>query len=540
MGKRVVLELDLTEAPGEAPPGDPVGYVAARRRPTLAGTVRALRDAAEDPDVAGLVARVGGRLPLARAQELRDAVHRFAATGKPAVAWAETFGEGEPATVPYLLATGFSEIWLQPSGDLGLTGVAVEATFLRGALDKLGLQPQLAQRHEYKNAVDRLTRTGFTDAHREAAERLAVSALEQVVAAVAAARGLTPARVRELVDEAPLSAPQALAAGLIDRIGYRDEVYASLREQGELLYLSRYRRRSAPLRLARQVRTRRRKAVAVVRVTGGISQGRSRRGPLSPSGGAGSDTVGAALRSAGRADGIGAVVLRVDSPGGSYVASDVIWREVRRLRETGTPVVASMGDVAASGGYFVAMAADAIVAQPGTITGSIGVFSGKLVTTGLLDRIGVGTDAVVEGRHARMFSPLVGFDDEQWRRLEEWLDRVYDDFVGKVAEGRGLSRERAHELARGRVWTGADAHERGLVDELGGLDRAVELAAAKAALDEPEVRRWPPRGMTDLVSPPRSSEDAAAASDWSPDLAGLAARLGAPHGPLTMPPLRLT
>jgi protease-4 len=251
------------------------------------------------------------------------------------------------------------------------------------------------------------------------------------------------------------------------------------------------------------------------------------------------------------------VVLRVDSPGGSYVASDAIWREVRRLRESGKPVVASMGDVAASGGYFVAMAADAIVAQPGTITGSIGVFSGKVVTAGLLDWLGVGTDAVVEGRHARMFSPRVGFDSEQWRRLEEWLDRVYEDFVGKVADARGLTRERAHELARGRVWTGADARERGLVDELGGLDRAVELAAERAHLEDPVVRRWPPRSPTGVLRPPRSSEAAAAASwgadaglaglaglarslDLPPDLAGLAARLGLPpDGPLTAPPLRL-
>ena len=170
------------------------------------------------------------------------------------------------------------------------------------------------------------------------------------------------------------------------------------------------------------------------------------------------------------------MVLRVDSPGGSYVASDVIWREVGRLRAAGTPVVASMGDIAGSGGYFVAMGADAIVAQPGTLTGSIGVFSGKVVTAGLLERLGVATDAVAEGRNARMFTPAQGFDDDQWRRLEEWLDRVYADFVGKVAQGRGLTPERAHELARGRVWTGADAYERGLVDELGGLRRAAELA----------------------------------------------------------------
>ncbi|HZB48920.1 MAG TPA: signal peptide peptidase SppA [Mycobacteriales bacterium] len=546
-GSRVLLELDLTEPPLEAPPADPLGYLQARRRPTLRGVVDALRDAAADDRVAGLVARVGGaRLGLARAQELRAAVRGFAASGKPAVAWAETFGEGGPGTVPYLLATGFGQIWLQPSGDLGLTGVVVEATFLRGALDKVGLEPQLAQRHEYKNAVDQLTRHGFTDAYREAAARLAASAAEQVVAAVAEARGLTEERVRELVDRAPLSAREAADAGLVDRVGYRDEVYADVRRRvgdAELLFLARYRKATGPARLLGTVRRRRRKVVAQVTVAGAIQPGRSRRTPLAPGPGAGSDTVTAALRAAGRDDSVGAVVLRVDSPGGSYVASDSIWREVTRLRAGGKPVVASMGDVAASGGYFVAMAADTIVAQPGTLTGSIGVFSGKVVTAGLLERLGVGTDAVVEGRQARMFSSRVGFDAEQWQRLEEWLDRVYADFVGKVAQARSLSRERAHELARGRVWTGADAYERGLVDELGGLDRAAQLARQRAGLPaDAEVRRWPPLRPADRLSPPRSSEHPAAANahaGWGA-LADVAARLGLPPaGPLTMPPLTL-
>jgi len=389
---RVLLELDLTEAPPETGPSDPLGMLRSRRRPTLRAVVDALADAATDPHVAGLVVRVGGRLPLARAQELRDAVITFRAGGKPAVAWAETFGEGDSGSVAYLLATAFGQVWLQPSGELGLTGVAVEATFLRGAFDKAGLEPQFAQRHEYKSAVDRLTRYGFTDAHREAQTRLAESAYEQVVTTVADARGLSEQRVRELVDAAPLSAAEALEAGLVDRVGYRDEVYAAARGDAELLFLSRY-RRSNPV--AARVRRRSKPVVGLVSVTGAIQQGRSRRGPLSPDAGAGSDTVTAALRAAGRDDDVRAVVLRVDSPGGSYVASDTIWREVGQLRRAGKPVVASMGDVAASGGYFVAMAAEAIVAQPGTLTGSIGVYSGKIVGERLLERLGIGTEAVV-------------------------------------------------------------------------------------------------------------------------------------------------
>jgi protease IV len=542
--KRVWLELDLTEAPPEVVPTDPLALLRGRRRPSLRSVVEALQDAAADPHVVGLVAKVGAGMPLARAQELRAAVVEFARV-KPAVAYAETFGEGDPGTVAYYLATAFGEIWLQPSGDLGLTGIAAETTFLRGVLDKLGLEPQLAQRHEYKNAVDRIARYDYTDAFREASTRLVQSAYEQVVAGIAAARGLAGSRVRELVDAAPLSADRAREAGLVDHVGYRDEVYTALdRGAAELLYLSRYARTAAPRKLAGRLR--KRDAVAVVTVAGAIQQGRSRRSPLSPEVGAGSDTVAAALRAAGRADDVKAVLLRVDSPGGSYVASDVIWREVGQLRAHGKPVIASMGDVAGSGGYFVAMGADAIVAQPGTLTGSIGVFSGKVVASGLLERIGVGTGAIVEGRNARMFSPRVGFDADQWQRLEEWLDRVYADFVSKVAQARGMTYERVHELARGRVWTGADAHERGLVDELGGLHRAAELARERAGLaDDAPLRRWPQTSPLDRLSPPHSSEDPTAAhavdwwSGWGP-LAGTAARLGlSPIGPLAMPPLTI-
>jgi protease IV len=550
----LLLELDLTEPLVDAPPSDPIGWLQARRRMSLRGLLDGLRGAAEDKRVRGLVVTIGSQLGLAQAQEVRDAVTAFRASGKPAVAWAESFGEFGYGTVPYLLATGFDEVWLQPSGDVGLTGVAVEVTFARRALDQLGVQPQLSRRHEYKNAVDRLVESGFTDAYRQAADRLAESAFEQVVGAVAGARGLPPERVRELVDRAPLMAAEARDAGLVDRLGYRDEVYAELRGRlgdAELRYLARYRppgERTRPdraaARLARRVTGRGEPVVALVSGTGVIRQGRSGRSPLSGPA-MGSATVSAALRAAGRDEHVRAVVFRVNSPGGSYVASDSIWREVGRLRDAGTPVVVSMGELAASGGYFVSMTADAIVAEPGTITGSIGVFAGKAVLSGLLDRLGLDTDAVAHGRHARILSTRRGFDEDEWRALEAWLDHVYADFVAKVAAGRRMAPEQVDAVARGRVWTGADACERGLVDELGGLDRAAAIARERAGLpaDAP-LRRWPAIGPLDRVRPPRSSESPAAAAathlgGWGP-FAATAARLGLPPaGPLLMPPLRL-
>jgi protease IV len=241
-----------------------------------------------------------------------------------------------------------------------------------------------------------------------------------------------------------------------------------------------------------------------------------------------------------RDDKVKAIVFRVDSPGGSYVASDTIWREVVLAREAGKPVVVSMGNVAASGGYFVAAPATVIVAQPGTLTGSIGVVFGKPVVGDLLGRLGIGLDSVEQGAHARMYAPTRDFTEEEWGRVNSFLDRVYDDFVGKVAQGRDLPHERVDSLARGRVWTGADAHERGLVDELGGLGQALDLARKKAGLpaDAP-VRAYPHVSPVDRLRPADSSEDRTAATArldaWGP-LSLFAARAGLPSGgPLLLP-----
>jgi protease-4 len=547
---RLLLELDLTGEVIEAAPDDPVGRLQARGKPRLHAVIGALHDARDDPRVAGLVAKLGSTtMGLARAQEIRDAVARFASSGKPTVGWAETFGEDAHGTVPYYLATGFPEIWLQPSGDVAMTGVTAEVTFVRGTLDKIGVVPRLGQRHEYKNAADRMMRTGFTDAHREALGRLVTSMYEQVVTGIAQGRGLDEQTVRDLVDRAPLMARQALDAGLVDHVGYRDEVYADLRRRlGEdvtLLFADKYHRRAAlPKRARKAIAARSARSVALVGAHGGVVMGRSRRHPLLGQT-FGSDTVSAAFRAAVRDEKVAAILFRVDSRGGSYVASDTIWREVVLAREAGKPVVVSMGQVAASGGYFVACPADVIVAEPATLTGSIGVVGGKSVVAGLLEHLGLTSDAVAEGRRARMASARVDYTDDEWAHLEAWLDHVYDDFTGKVAAGRGLTRERVHEIARGRVWTGADAAAIGLVDELGGLRRASEIARERAGLpaDAP-LRPVPHVGLANRLRSPRSSEDPRAATTafaagWG-GFADLAARLGLPaDGPLVMPSLGL-
>ena len=405
------------------------------------------------------------------------------------------------------------------------------------------MKRQIGARHEYKNAANIFLERSFTEPQREATGRIVSSLFEQVVDGVARGRHLGQDEVRSLVDRAPLDAQQAQEAKLVDHLGYRDEVYAeTLRKtnpEAQLLFVHRYRRQQPLAKRLGRVVNRRREVVALVTGIGAIRLGRSTHGPFLAAG-MGSDTVSAALRAAAKDEHVRAVVFRVNSPGGSYVASDVIWREVSRIRAAGKPVVVSMGDVAGSGGYFVSAPADVIVAQPGTLTGSIGVLGGKLSFAQLLDQLGIRHDEVSDGRHARMMTILDEYTDEEYQQLSSWLDRIYDDFVGKVAAGRSMSVEAVDAVARGRVWTGADAFERGLVDELGGLNVAVAVARRRSGLpDDADLVRYPPTPLAPRLRPPRSSEDPLAAATtldpWGP-LTALAGRLGLPSaGPLVMP-----
>jgi protease IV len=539
----LILEVDLTDGLAERPVTDVLSGVIAIRKTRLSDVLEGLKRARDDDRVRAVVAKVGGSgIGLARIQEVRDAVARFRESGKLTVAWAESFGEFTHGNLPYYLATAFDKIYLQPSGSLGLTGIAIEQLFLHDALAKVGIDFESAKRHEYKSAADNLTERGFTGPAREAAERLTVSVAEQITQAIAGRRGKTTDEARSLLDRGPFLAAQARDEGLVDELGYRDEVYADVRrEAGQdafLLYIGRYYRTYALAQQAKRLRKApKQNFVALIHAAGPIKAGRSGRGPLGD-GPMGSDTVSGALRAAASDERAKAVLLRVNSPGGSYTASDTIWREVVRLRAAGKPVVVSMGDVAASGGYFISMAADVIVALPGTLTGSIGVILGKPVFTQLLDRVGVTIDGVSQGERARMFAATHPFSDDEWDRINGWLDAIYRDFTAKVAQGRNLTPERVHELARGRVWTGADAAANGLVDELGGLHTAAAIARTRAGLPEDApLRAYPRVNPIDQLRPPESSEarPAAARLAWGPAWE-LAARAGlSPYGPLALP-----
>lgn len=516
-----ILELDLLEVPPETVSFDPLGLVfsGASRPLSLRHTIAAIHRAIDDPRVAGLIARV--QIPPAAAgavQELRAAIEAFSAV-KPSVAWAETY----PGTLSYYLASAFGEVWMQPSGTVGLIGFAASGTFLRGALDKAGVEAQFLTRGQYKSAANLFTEDGYTEAQREADGRLLESLSEQVRDAVVASRKLDPDEVDALADRAPLRRTDAVAGGLVDRIGYRDEAYARIGEltgvrngnEPPLLYLARYARATRPQVPSLPALPGRssRPTVGVVTLAGPIVSGRSGPRLFPPGPASGGDVIAEALRDAVADDSVAAIVLRVDSPGGSVNGSETIWREVVRAREAGKPVVVSMGAVAGSGGYYVAMAADAIIANPGTITGSIGVITGKFITRGLKEKLGVASDTLRTNANADAWSSNEPFTDEQRELVEAEIDMHYDDFVQRVAEGRNLSVDAVKAVAQGRIWSGRDALEHGLVDELGGFRDAVTKAKKLADIDADDVRvvNFPSSPLASMLRQRASSQPAAAA-----------------------------
>ncbi len=378
--KQVILEVDFDRGMTEYVPDESLARLVLMQKPRLRDMVEALGKAAIDNRVTGLVARIGGStLKLARVQEVRDAVIAFRATGKPAICYAETFGEFGPGNVTYYLATAFDEIYLQPSGNVGLTGLIYEQPFVRGTLDKLGIVPQIDGRKEYKSLRYMFTETKYLPPHREEIVQVMESQFSQIVKGIAVSRKQSEVDIRSLANRGPFIGQEAVDVKLVDGLAYRDEVYDKIKARAgakaELLDLVEYRKRAGGL-------NEKGTTVALIYAVGGIERGKSGYNAVTGEIILGSDTITSALRLAADDKDVKAILLRIDSPGGSYVASDTIWRETVKARKAGKPLIVSMGSMAASGGYFIALAADKIVAQPATITGSIGVFGGKMVTAG--------------------------------------------------------------------------------------------------------------------------------------------------------------
>jgi protease-4 len=466
------LYLDLDGEIPEQPPVELPSFLE-RRPPTLRTLVDSIDRAGRDSKVDALVLRVS-ILPEAgwgKVQELRDAVTRFRRSGKPAYAHIEMIGNKE-----YYLASACSKIYAVPNAILDVSGLRTETTFFANTLDKLGVQAQFEGVGKYKNAPNQFTETGFTEPHREQMNALLDSVYGEYARAIGAARGKSAPEVQAIVDGGPYDGKTALAAGLVDELLYADELRDRLKGS-ESVSPGRYVKGAGSSSFAFDRRPRIALVYAVGEIVGGESQGGAFGGQV-----AGSDTVAAALKQAREDESIRAIVLRVDSPGGSGVASDVIWREAMLAQKT-KPLVVSMGDLAASGGYYIAMAGDSIVAQPGTITGSIGVFGGKFTLRGLYDKLGITKEILLRGRHADLFSEYEPWDDEERAKFRGLMSSFYEEFVRKAAEGRKMSYQDVDAIAQGRVWTGAEAMERGLVDKLGGLDVAIAVAKERAKID---------------------------------------------------------
>ena len=457
---KTILEADLEQAFVEYVPDDPVAKAMLGKAPVVRDLVEALERAADDKRVVGFIAKVGGTGPgFAQAQEVRDAVLAFRAKGKRAVAWAETFGEFGPGNVGYYLATAFDEIYLQPSGDIGLTGLMAESPFLEGALDKLGVVPRMDHRYEYKNAMNMFTETKFTDGPPRG-DRRSSSARSSTRWSPASPKGAEAPRARGAGAVRPRAVPRAGGEGrearrlaLLPGRGVR-------RGEDSGREGTRSSSTSTCTSLARAGRTRRGTTVALIYGVGGVQTRRERLQPgVRGRQSMGSDTVTAAFRAAIEDKDVKAILFRVDSPGGSYVASDSIWRETVRAKEAGKPVIVSMGDVAGSGGYFVAMAADKIVAQPGTITGSIGVLGGKMVTRGFCEKLGLTWDEVHTSANGTMWSGLARLHRRRSGRALPGAGSIGSTTTSPARSRRGGSsrRRRCSRSRRGRIWTGEDA-----------------------------------------------------------------------------------
>jgi protease-4 len=486
--RSMLLELDLHGAFVERSPQVRLAkLLGGDESTTVRSVITALDKARQDERVKGLIVRVGAPIIApGHAQELRDALVRFRDSGRRTIATADTFGEGVSGNLSYYLATACAEVYLQPSGEVGVMGLRLEQPFVKRALQNLGVVPRFGQRESYKNAPNTFLESGLTEAHRESLTSLAHGVLGELALGMADGRKRPRAEVDAWFADGPFAAAEAKERGLVDDTLYRDQVYDKLKEnpgdEVKLVFLERYAERAKDKGASKKAPT-----IAVIHGIGAVqrsggSDGLSRRGDTFDAA-----EIAAAMRAARRKKSVKGVLLRVDSPGGSYVAADTVWREVEATRAAGKPVVVSMVNAAASGGYFVAAPATAVVAQPLTITGSIGVFGGKVVLEGLTRRFGVDYDGVQTHANADMNSAMHDYTPAQRAHLERSLDRIYADFTDKVARGRKLSAEQARAVAQGRVWTGREALQHKLVDALGGFDTALDLLKKELGV-EPSTR----------------------------------------------------
>jgi protease IV len=498
LGKSVLV-MDVNGDIEDQAPSSILAELTGNGSSVLQDYIDAVDSARTDPRITGLVVRIG---PLntgwAKIEELRAHLLAFRSSGKPNICYLGYDGIGNPE---YYLASACSQIWLVPTDPVSITGMMAQALFLRGTLDKLKVVPEVYHIAEFKTAYNTYTEKKFTPAHRQEVESVLNGVYNQYVSDAAEARRMDRQKFASLVTAGPFSASDAVRNGLVDRLAYWDQVqsYFKNRDGGwNPISLERY---GDFLRGSGGPR------IAVVYATGEIVSGDSGTSPTSGTV-MGGDTVAAALRSARKDNGVRAIVLRVDSGGGSVVASEVIRREVE-LAEQRKPVVVSMADLAASGGYWISVPAAKIVAEPDTETGSIGVLAGKMNLAGLYSLLGLSTDSVTTSANATLFSDQQNFTPEQAAYIQKTLQETYDTFTRTVAADRHMTVDAIDQIAKGRVWTGAEAKQLGLVDDLGGLDRAISVAKQLANIPE--------RQSVSIVKLPRQKSLLDQLFEWEED-----------------------
>jgi protease-4 len=486
----VLLTYTFKSGLAESAGGPSLTQPLLRPSTTFTELINRLTEAAKDKHVKGFVVRLQDEsLAPAQLQELRDTLATFRAAGKFTYIYADDYGGSSSGMGAYYLASAFGQVWLQPMGEVSINGVAAEVPFFKGILDKVGVEAEFSRKGTYKSMPESLTLTGMSAPNREMTTGMVNDLADQLIAGIAASRSMTAEAVKQLVDNAPYSGDEAKKLKLIDKIGYYDQMLEEAKRKagvrdGGTLSLSDYESHDEPKTKSR---------IALIIGAGDIVSYKDTHAGLSGSD-MPADKIARAFEDARKDKNVVAVVFRIDSPGGSPEAAETIRHAIVETQQKGKPVIVSMSGYAASGGYWIASPADKIVAEPATITGSIGVFGGKFVLAGLWQKLGVHWDSVAVGDNARMWSSNAVFTDLQRQHFESLLDDIYQGFIARVAQGRKLTPAQVESVAEGHVWTGRQAKDRGLVDELGGLDKAVVLAKAAAKINpaqEIPLERFP-------------------------------------------------
>lgn len=479
---RAVLTINFNQSFGEVRNDNLLTEISEESLLSFYDLIKAINVAAMDKRIHFLVGNISvSDLGLAQIQDLRQAIYNFRASGKKAYMTSSGFGALGQGTSEYYLASAFDEIWMQPNSEVGITGLSMEVPFVRALANKVGITPEFYSRYEFKTAADSLTQTQMSAPYRSELEKLGKSIMDTFLNDVSKERGFVGRQLQDLVNQAPLDAEISLQKGLIDRIGYRQELLQNLKQQHQVDEIS---VENYVLNFS-QPKTN--KKIAFLVLEGTIAEGKSIDNPLQSEKIVGAETVLKQLEEIAQDKSVKALVLRVNSPGGSYAASQEIWYALKKFKEEKkVPLIVSMGDYAASGGYFISLAGDKIVAEPSSITGSIGVLGGKLVFKDLWAKIDIHWDGVKFGENADILSVNKTFSESEKNIFNKSLDRIYEDFTLKVSEAREIPLEKMNLLARGRVWSGADAVQNGLVDEIGGINQALGLAKKMADIKENE------------------------------------------------------